>query len=199
MVASPPRPATGDADEAARALGSRIRALRTARSMTLAALAEQAGLSHSFLSQVERGLERLSMSSLFRIAAALGTTQQALLTADTGSDRGGRFHVFRHGGGSPLDAGGSPLRVLAEDAPPFLPMIFSGTFEDDDVWWTHDEEEFLFVLEGRITVSLGDEDFVLVAGESTYYEGGVTHRWVTAPGDTCRLLVVKERRQGDGA
>ena len=41
-------------------------------------VAAEAQLSHSFLSQVERGLERLSMTSLFRVAQALGTIAVAL-------------------------------------------------------------------------------------------------------------------------
>jgi transcriptional regulator with XRE-family HTH domain len=58
--------------------------------MTLTQVALQAELSHSFLSQVERGLERMSMTSLFRVAQALGTTQQALLTDDADAAPRGR-------------------------------------------------------------------------------------------------------------
>src|SRR6476469_3242748 len=60
-------------------LGRAIRALRHEREMTLAQVAAAAGLSQPFLSQLELGRTRPSMRSLFRIATALGTTQQALL------------------------------------------------------------------------------------------------------------------------
>ncbi|MFD1493077.1 MULTISPECIES: helix-turn-helix domain-containing protein [Microbacterium] len=181
-------------DEAARALGARIRALRQERGMTLAQAAAQAELSHSFLSQVERGLERLSMASLFRIARTLGTTQQALLTDDAPPRRRGGHHVVRAGAGSPLDSGGGPVKVLGPaGAPPFLPMIFSGSF-DDGIWWEHDEEEFVYVLEGALTVVLEEEEIPLAAGDSIHYQGGVRHLWRTSPGTTCRALVVKEFR-----
>ncbi|MFT4210535.1 MAG: XRE family transcriptional regulator [Microbacterium sp.] len=188
-----------DPDESARVLGARIRALRQSRGLTLAQAAADAELSHSFLSQVERGLERLSMGSLFRIARALGTTQQDLLTHDveTPPRRTGGFHVFRSGAGSPLDAGGGPVTVLAHGAPPFVPMIFEGSF-DEETWWEHDEEEFVFVLDGSLTVALDDERFVLGAGDSVHYEGGVRHRWLTEPGRTCRVLVVKEAHSPRG-
>ena len=187
--------APADAAESARALGARIRSLRKARGLTLTQAAAAAELSHSFLSQVERGLERLSMSSLFRIARALGTTQQDLLTHDAArpEPRGGRYQVFRDGKGSPLDAGDGPVTVLAQGPGAFVPMLFEGSF-DDDLWWEHDEEEFLFVLAGRLTVSLGDERFELAAGDSTHYDGGIRHRWSTLAGESCRLLVVKEAR-----
>src|SRR3954471_16234711 len=52
-------------------LGARVRALRRARGLTLKGLGRLAGLSHPFLSQVERGLARPSIGSVERIAAAL--------------------------------------------------------------------------------------------------------------------------------
>ncbi|MBN9175788.1 MAG: helix-turn-helix transcriptional regulator [Microbacterium sp.] len=185
------------AASAARALGARIRALRNGRGMTLTQVAGQAELSHSFLSQVERGLERMSMTSLFRVAQALGTTQQALLTddADAAPRAPGTFHVFRAEGATPLDAGGSPVRVLARDHPRFVPMVMSGTFTDD-LWWVHDEEEFVYVLEGRLIVSLDDEEFALAAGDAVYYQGGIRHRWRTHEEETVRVLIVKEGSAG---
>jgi transcriptional regulator with XRE-family HTH domain len=182
-----------DADAAAAALGARIRALRQARGLTLAQAAAAAQLSHSFLSQVERGLERLSMNSLFRIARALDTTQQALLTDAPATRESGGYEVFRSAEASPLDAGSGPLTVLARAGARFVPMIFSGAFDELDLWWEHDEEEFVYVLEGELEMFLGDEAVTLVAGDSTYYEGGVRHRWQTRPGHTARILVVKEQ------
>jgi transcriptional regulator with XRE-family HTH domain len=52
-------------------LGARVRALRRERGLTLKGLGHLARLSHPFLSQVERGLARPSVSSVERIAAAL--------------------------------------------------------------------------------------------------------------------------------
>ncbi|GAA1726531.1 helix-turn-helix domain-containing protein [Microbacterium paludicola] len=182
-----------DVDESARALGARIRALRQRRGMTLTQAAAEAELSHSFLSQVERGLERLSMASLFRIARALGTTQQDLLTDDPPDRPEGAYYVYRQESGSPVDAGTGPLAVLAQHRARFLPMIFSGAF-DDGAWWQHDEEEFLYVLEGEVIVSLGDTEVLLRAGDATYYESGIRHRWRTPEGGSCRVLVVKEQQ-----
>jgi quercetin dioxygenase-like cupin family protein/DNA-binding XRE family transcriptional regulator len=191
-VISPEPTAPADADAATAALGARIRSLRQAREMTLAQAAAAADLSHSFLSQVERGLERLSMNSLFRIARALGTTQQALLT-DAPSERpSGGYEVFRAAEASPLDAGSGPVTVFARSGGRFVPMMFSGSFGDEPLWWEHDEEEFVYVVEGELEMTLGDETVILRAGDSTYYEGGVRHRWRTLPGETARILVVKE-------
>jgi pyridoxamine 5'-phosphate oxidase len=73
--------------------------------MTLAQVAAQAGLSQPFLSQLELGRTRPSMRSLFRIATALGTTQQALLGRAAGPPP---REAVRAG-----DASLDPLAVLA--------------------------------------------------------------------------------------
>ena len=54
-------------------MGHAIKQRRHAHAFTLVDLAERAGLSQPFLSQVENGRARPSMSSLHRIATALGT------------------------------------------------------------------------------------------------------------------------------
>ncbi|MBZ4487007.1 XRE family transcriptional regulator [Microbacterium sp. cx-55] len=185
---------SADLDAAARALGARIRELRKRRGLTLTQAAAEAGLSHSFLSQVERGLERLSMASLFRVARTLGTTQQDLLTDETPDRPEGNYHVYRQSSGSPVDAGTGPVAVLAQHRARFLPMVFSGSFDDDGIWWEHDEEEFVYVLEGAIIVVLEDSEVLLHAGDATYYESGIRHKWRTPPGTVCRVLVVKEQQ-----
>ncbi len=59
-------------------LGARVRQLRRERGLTLKALGGEAGLSHPFLSQLERGLARPSVGSVERIAHALGVPVTAL-------------------------------------------------------------------------------------------------------------------------
>ncbi len=58
--------------------------------------------------------------------------------------------------------------------------------------YVHAEEEFLYVVEGRVHVDIGGADYVLSAGESAYYGGGIPHRWWSADGSAYRLIVVKQ-------
>src|ERR1700741_4698299 len=68
-------------NEAAACLGARVRELRHERGLTLKALGRSAGLSHPFLSQLERGLARPSVGSVERIAGALDVPVGALWSA----------------------------------------------------------------------------------------------------------------------
>src|SRR3954452_12029315 len=67
------------ADSPRQRMGQTIRELRHRRKLTLATLAERTGMSHSFLSQVERGLAEPSMTALHQIAQALESTQDQLI------------------------------------------------------------------------------------------------------------------------
>ncbi len=72
---------TSETEDVGLRLGGAIRARRRLLGLTLVEVAGSAGLSHPFLSQLERGLARPSMRSLTAIAATLGTTAQALMAA----------------------------------------------------------------------------------------------------------------------
>ena len=63
-------------------VGERLREIRTARRCTLREVAERAGLSESFLSQVERGRASASIASLRRIADGLGISISDLFQPD---------------------------------------------------------------------------------------------------------------------
>lgn len=61
-------------------LGERVRAIRQARNMTIATLADTSGLTKGFISQMERGRANPSLDSLHRIAASLGVSSPSLLS-----------------------------------------------------------------------------------------------------------------------
>ncbi|BDZ41510.1 hypothetical protein GCM10025865_08090 [Paraoerskovia sediminicola] len=193
---APPR-AGASLDSTVVSLGARIRDLRRAQGTTLVELAAETGLSHSFISQVERGLARLSMSSLFRVAQALGTTQHELLAGDAPAS-GGAHTIVRRTEDSPASVGDGGVRALAHGASyTFVPLEFSGSSTDLGEYWAHDEGEFAYVVLGNVVIDLDGAVEVLAPGDSTFYAGGVGHRWASADGEPYRVLVVKERSPRD--
>ncbi|MCS5722468.1 XRE family transcriptional regulator [Herbiconiux sp. CPCC 203407] len=182
-------------------LGARIRSFRRARGLTLVELARLADLSHPFLSQLERGQARPSMTSLERIARALGSSQIELIAASADipvPDAGaGRVSVVRRAEGPQGPFGGGEARILVHGEAPFVPMEFRGSNRLPGEFYTHEEDEFLHVVGGRVLVDLADEgEFELVTGDSIHYAGGTLHRWWSADGEEYRLFIVKQRRAG---
>ena len=88
--------------EVTAALGARVRSLRQERGWTLKQLGRKAGLSHPFLSQLERGLARPSAGSAERIARALQVPVGLLWSAPA---RGGNPELVRRDAGEHANTG----------------------------------------------------------------------------------------------
>jgi transcriptional regulator with XRE-family HTH domain len=179
-----PEPAPVEVD-----LGARIRALRIARGETLRKLAAEAGVTESFLSQVERGVASPSIASVQRIARALGTSIAELFATD---DRAGivvraadRRRVVYQGLGA-IDefltrATDGRLQVI-------MSTIEPGGGTGDEAY-THDsDEEVIVVLEGALDLWVGPEHYRLEAGDAVTHSSRVPHRNTNPGPGVARVL-----------
>lgn len=177
-----------------RRLGAAIRSVRHLRGMTLVQLADATGLSHPFLSQLERGLAQPSLSSLRRIAVALQTSPIELIAAAEPPTAGVAAVEVHRRGERALDesyASGA-ARMLAHGVRPLHPLEMEGGNTEPGEVFVHREDEFLYVVDGDVHVDLGEEEHTLGTGDSVYFAGGVPHRWWSVTGAPYRLLVVKQ-------
>src|SRR5215831_10718349 len=83
-------------------IGAQLRAARLAARMSMAEVAEQAGLTKGFVSKLERDLANVSVASLIRLCDALGISVGSLFAAPTGE-------VIRHGAYPPINFGGQKM------------------------------------------------------------------------------------------
>ncbi|WP_091944219.1 helix-turn-helix domain-containing protein [Trujillonella endophytica] len=173
-------------------LGRRIRDRRRSQGLTLVALAERAGLSQPFLSQLERGLAQPSMASLHRLARSLGTSTPALM-AEAGTDADEtRVSLVRAGTGTTVHHDGGSTRSLVEGRAGLLPLEFTVTNPEFDDYYSHAVAEVLYVLAGRIEVDLGgDGRHELGPADCLYYGGSVPHRFRLVGAGPARVLVVQ--------
>ena len=184
-------------------MGSTIRRLRHAQRLTLVQLAARTGLSHSFLSQVERGLAAPSMKSLFEIAQALGTTQDRIMA--TGSGEPSAVMLLRAGEGVRLgtEDGVDPRRAVARQliAEPgvYYPTEFVGLSRRfGEFWFQHTGNEFVYVAAGVIEVELGDGTrHTLRPGDNLKYPGQLAHRWRAKGAAATRVLMLHTGAHGD--
>jgi transcriptional regulator with XRE-family HTH domain len=177
-------------------LGSAIRARRHLLGLTLVEVAAQAGLSHPFLSQLERGLARPSMRSLTAIAQVLGTTAQALMAASELPvvPAAEPVSIVRNPAEAipPVDSPGGTVRTLVRGERAMLPVEYTGAPRAFDEYYRHDGEEFVYVVRGLIQVDIEGELHVAGAGDSVYYAGGLRHRWRSVSEEEVRLVVVQQ-------
>jgi quercetin dioxygenase-like cupin family protein len=194
-------------------LGGAIRARRRRLGLTLVAVAAEAGLSHPFLSQLERGLARPSMRSLSAIAATLGTTAQVLMAeaelrasdadeasqADPASDAApvttaAQVSVNRAGSRSPgqAESPGVTVHALARGEGAMLPVEYVGAQPGFDEYLQHPGEEFVYVVQGQIEIDIEGEVHAAAAGDSLYYSGGLRHRWRSTGEGEVHVVVVQQ-------
>ena len=163
-------------DEATIALGARVRSLRRERGWTLKQLGREAGLSHPFLSQLERGLARPSVGSVERIARALGVPVGRLWSTPA---RGGRTALVRSGCGEHArhDDAAAPGGVRTLVGEPVAVREWTGGSRR----WPEEREVatgdvLLYVARGGLEVDLDGEIHALEEGDALLFDGGVPHR-----------------------
>jgi transcriptional regulator with XRE-family HTH domain len=185
-------------------VGSAIREQRQRHSLTLAQVAEQAGISRGMLSKIENGQTTAGMDTLARIARALGVSMSMLFskydattTAAQHIKKGAGMEVVRRGTKS-----GHTYHLLAYDQGPvklFEPFLI--TIEDDTERYPtfeHPGTEFLYMLEGKIEYRVGQETYLLEPGDSLSFQGEVPHgpeRQVKCPIKFLSMIVYP--KQGD--
>lgn len=155
--------------------------------MTLAQLGEQVGLSASYLSQVERGVIMPSLLRVADLARVLGVGVHAFFQEDVTPPT----VVRRHQGQILLQSPDVCVELLSPDfsqkeVEPFYLVCQPGAARDPMP--RHQGEEFGFVLQGQLTVTVGEEVFVLHAGDSIHFQGAQHHAWRNEGEGECVVL-----------
>lgn len=156
--------------------GSRLRTIRTGRRRTLKDVALAAGVSESFLSQVERGRVSASIASLRRICEALGIGIHDLF-APVGS---AASTVTRAGEQDVLQFGEDARKWLLTPRPMHGLEVVICEFEPgghtgEEAYVHGDSEEVCVVLEGEVELAVEGERTVLAAGDAARYRSSQPH------------------------
>ena len=173
-------------------VGERLRAIRRLRRATLLTVSRRAGLSESFLSQVERGKANASIASLTRIAAALGVHVADLFEPDHA-----RAHprVLQRNRRPALAFGNLGRKYLLTPRPlehleVFAVELDPGGSTGNEPYTHGDSEELFVVLVGRVHLQLGEHVYELERGDSIDYRSSTPHRVTNAGDDVAEVIWV---------
>lgn len=170
-------------------VGERLRGLRSLRRMTLREVAERAGLSESFISQVERGRASASIASLRRIADALGVA-----VSDLFSPLEPRLpRVLRRDDRPALAFGILGRKLMLTPRPldrleVFVGELAPGGSTGAEQYAHGDSEELFVVMRGTVRLELGDELHELDHGDSIVYRSSTPHRISNAGDDLAEVM-----------
>lgn len=155
-------------------LGERLRTRRRELGLTLKEVADGAGLSVGFISQIERGITTPSLSSLVSVARVLGFHVSEFL-----SQPRGLAPTTRHDQ-RPHYAVGSNSLVYERLSASFPGNVLSSVIIHEPPGYrsepiAHEGEEIFYVLEGGITVEVDGDTHVLGVGDSIHFPSQRVH------------------------
>jgi len=167
-----------------------LRELRESRGISMRALASRSGLSANALSMIERGKTSPSVSTLYKLADALGVS----ITAFFGEENAKKQIIFLKSDERPRMSftrgifeglGGAQFSGRVE---PFVLTLESGASSGPRTI-VHSGHEFVFCLRGKLEYYVDREFFQLEAGDSLLFESKLKHRWKN-PGSTVTTALV---------
>ncbi|MCL1814208.1 MAG: cupin domain-containing protein [Treponema sp.] len=182
--------------------GEHIAELRKTYSISRETLAERSGISVELIEKIEAEGHIPDLAPLIKIARALGVRLGTLL--DDHEELGpvisrageaaasARFVTGLPDEAAAKDHQGLSFKALAADKnsrhmEPFIVDIESDAQQEKS---THEGEEFIYVLEGNLSLEYGAVKDILKAGDSVYYDSIIPHRVLSADSNPVKILAV---------
>lgn len=162
------------------AMGPKFRKLRLQRGEPLSAVAKATGVSVGFLSNLERSHSEASVGVLRKLAQYYGLNILDFFTPIEGTTP-----LVRPKDRKILEGGpGVRMELLASGKITMEPHLFRvapGAGSGDS--YSHQGEEFLHLISGRLNITLAGEEYELKSGDSFYFGSHIQHTWHN-PGKT---------------
>jgi transcriptional regulator with XRE-family HTH domain len=182
----------GNRDDLAKRIGRKLNEIRKSMGMTTKRLAQETGLSAPLISRIENGLVMPSVPSLEILANVLKTDVGNFFQKNDVKD-----HVITRFGArtAGMTKRGYQSELLAEGMEdrfmePVI-MVLKGKDQEHEIpLSTHEGQEFSYVLEGKVEVTLGMKKYVMTKGDAAYWRGSVPHRGISISKKLAKTLNV---------
>jgi quercetin dioxygenase-like cupin family protein len=170
-------------------VAARVRELRQLCGIPAAALAAELGLAPAAYEALESGREDIPVGVLMRIAQRCKVEPATLITGEEPRLR--TFCLTRKGKGASVRRKAEyayealAANFLRKRAEPFLVTVPPGGPLHLN---SHPGQEFNYLLEGRLMISVAGHEQVLEAGDSLYFDSSAPHGMVALDGQPARFL-----------
>jgi transcriptional regulator with XRE-family HTH domain len=173
-------------------VGPRLKRLRQDRSATLQDVSTATGISVSTLSRLESGQRRPTLELLLPLAREYSVAIDELVGAPETGDPRVRLQPVKRGGMTMI-----PLTRKAGGLQAYK-MIIPHRKEKPDPQ-RHEGYEWMYVLNGRLRLILGDHELVLGPGEAAEFDTRVAHWFGSADADQSVEILSLFGSQGERA
>jgi transcriptional regulator with XRE-family HTH domain len=182
-------------------IGAKIKKLRIAKKMTLQAVARETGFSPALISQIENNNVSPPIATLSKIAKFFDVKIGIFFTEE---EEEYRYEIVRKGERKLIPrvisrAGTSQgysyeslsFRKQNKKMEPFLLTVTEKASEENT--YSHDGEEFLFIMKGTADLLLEEERVTLEEGDCVYFDSSLKHRLLSRDGSEVKVLAVVTR------
>jgi transcriptional regulator with XRE-family HTH domain len=172
-------------------IGENIRKARIDRRLSIEQLAKLSGLTKGYVSKIEKSSKAPPFSTLAKIAAAMNTDMTLLITTNSETAQDIPLSIVRvNERKDVLSSRGRHYEALAHRklGKNMEPYIITSTPESEAVF-SHEGEEFMYILEGTHEFVYANKRYVLEQGDSIYFDSAVPHSGRGLAGEA-KILVV---------
>jgi len=183
-------------------LGERIAEIRKTYSISREDLSERSGVQADLIAKIEDDGHIPDLAPLIKISRGLGVRLGTLLDDHEqlgpvicragGAVDASRFKTGLPEGASISGHHGMSFNALAADKTgrhmePFIVTIQADAKQDKS---SHEGEEFIYVMEGTLSLEYGTDKETLKTGDSVYYDSIVPHKVFSADNNPVKILAV---------
>ena len=179
-------------EEMRAALSRNVRQSRTARGWSLDELATRSGVSRAMIVQVEAAKTNASLGTMCQLADALGVPVPSLIEMSNES----RVEIIRADETSVVwsDAKGSSARLLCGTSTRQKTELWSWKLGSGSEYASkahpRGTREVMWVMTGTLTLTVGDKDFTIGAGDSIIFEADLAHRYRNTARTSCTFGMI---------
>lgn len=181
-------------DDQIKQIAERLRGLREVLELSIEEIAEGAEISAEEYLMAESGEHDISVSMLQKIARKYNIALDALMFGE--EPKMSSYFLTRAGKGVSIERTKAyKYQSLASgfmnrDADPFIVTVEP---KGDDIplhYNSHNGQEFNYILEGRMLLSIGGKELILNEGDSIYFNSKLPHGMKALDGKKVRFLAV---------
>jgi len=167
--------------------GKKIKRARLVKKMTLDTMANETGLSKEFIKKIEAGDQIPSVGTLLQMSRALGIDSSFLLKEqDNTAKSRSKAYTKRTD-----NYAYTPLTVAAENKHlKAFRIVVEAQKAHGGVGFQHEGEEFVYVLNGKVEVTVGDNVNALKKGDSLHFNSSIKHDLKNVGKTDAELIVV---------
>ena len=170
--------------------GARLQELRLRHNLTLQALADRSGLSKAFLSRLESGDRQASIAAVLTLSRIFGVSLASLFESEPEIDP---CIIVRGAEAAEHKVNGLTYVTLSKANQHFKlqPIrVKVSRYRRGSEHFHHEGEEWIYVLSGSLTLSLGGKSYDLDSGDAAHFDSRLPHRLIARGGGGAEVLLV---------